>query len=152
MAGNVQVILKQDVDKLGKVGDVVNVKPGFARNYLIPKGLVAAATGAKIQQLEHQKAAARARVAKQKQEATEIAEKLSQVRIEVSKPAGENGKLFGSVTAKEVASLLAKQGLRVDKRGIQLPDHLKQLGDFDVPVKLAPEVVGTFKLTVLKAG
>jgi large subunit ribosomal protein L9 len=150
MASHVQVILTQDIDNLGKAGQLVKVKPGYARNFLIPRSLAMTASRASIQRLEHERKAALARSAKLKQTAAEQADKLKDVTVEVAKPAGEGDRLYGSVTTRDVATALAKQGYEIDRRDLQLPEAVKQLGEYEVTVKLAPEVTATFKLVVVR--
>jgi large subunit ribosomal protein L9 len=149
MAINIQVVLREDVPKLGKIGELVKVKPGFARNYLLPRGLGVVATEGNIQQIEHERKAAIANAAKLKKSFEAIAQQLSTVTIKLTKQAGDEDKLYGSVTSKEVSDALKAKGFDVEKKRIELPE-VRHLGTFDVKAKLAPEVVATFKLEVVK--
>ncbi len=150
MAINIQLVLREDVANLGKTGELVKVKPGFARNYLLPRGLGVVATQGNIEQIEHERKAAIARAAKLKKSADAIAQVLSSVTVTVKKQVGEGDKLYGSVTTKEVADALKAKGHDIDRKKITLPAEARQLGTFDVTVKLAPDVTGTFKLEIAK--
>jgi large subunit ribosomal protein L9 len=145
----VEVILRDDVEHLGRSGELVKVRPGYARNYLLPRGLAAVATRGNIAQIEHEKKAALARASNQRAAAEARAGELSGVRVEITAKAGENNKLFGSVGAKDIADALAARGVEVDRKKIQLDDPIKELGDYDVSVKLGYEVSGTVKVTVV---
>lgn len=148
MAANIQVVLREDVAKLGKTGELVKVKPGFARNYLLPRGLGVVATQGNIEQIEHEKKAAVARAAKLKKSADAIAQVLSAVTVTVKKQVGEGDKLYGSVTTKEVADALKAKGHEVDRKAITLPSDARSIGTYDVTAKLAPDVTATFKLEI----
>lgn len=147
MASHLQVVLKEDVDHLGSTGDLVRVKPGYARNYLIPRGLAAMATNASIRQIEHEKKLALARAAKERASAEGIAAALSEITFTIDRRVGDEGKLFGSVTAADIADLLNAKGYAIDRRKISLAT-IKATGTFDVEVKLAGSVRATFKLEV----
>jgi len=149
MATSVQVVLREDVAKLGKIGELVRVKPGYARNYLLPRGLGVVATEGNIQQIEHERKAAIANAAKLKKSFDAIAQQLSTVTITLTKQAGEADKLYGSVTTKEISDALKAKGFDVEKKRVELPE-VRTLGTFEVKAKLAPEVVATFKLEVVK--
>ncbi|MCC7542010.1 MAG: 50S ribosomal protein L9 [Deltaproteobacteria bacterium] len=149
MADKLQVILREDVPNLGKSGQLVKVAPGYARNYLLPQSLAAPATRASVARIEHEKRSILERAAKVKKSATAISDKLAQISVEISKRAGENERLFGSVTTTEIAAALKDKGLDVDRRKIVIGQQIRQLGVYDVQVKLAPEVTGTFKLWVV---
>jgi len=149
MATSVQVVLREDVAKLGKIGELVRVKPGYARNYLLPRGLGVVATEGNIQQIEHERKAAIANAAKLKKSFDAIAQQLSTVTITLTKQAGESDKLYGSVTTKEISDALKAKGFDVEKKRVELPE-VRTLGTFEVKAKLAPEVVATFKLEVVK--
>ena len=145
-----KVILKSDVDRLGKNGDVVTVAAGYARNFLLPRGLALEASKKNMELVEIlQKKEQKAQV-KKKEEAEALAGKLEQVSLTVNKQAGENDKLFGAVTAMEIAEALEKEGLEVDKRKIVLEEPIKALGIYSVPVKLHAEVTAKVKLWVVK--
>lgn len=144
-----QIILKENVDHLGEIGDVVNVKPGFARNYLLPRNLAVVANARQIKLVEHEKRVIAARVAKLKASAELEKAKLDAVELTIAKAAGENEKLFGSVTAMEIESLLSDKGFSIERRVLQLPDHIKALGDYDIGVKLHRDVIANIKLHVV---
>ena len=148
---SVKVVLRQDVDHLGDRGQIVNVAPGYARNYLIPKGLAYTATEGNLQVLELEKRAWTRREAKDAEEARGLAARIAGVQITVTKRAGENGLLYGSVTSSEIAELLAAQGVAVDRRKIRLDDPIKQVGTFTVPVRLHRQVTADVSLQVLAA-
>jgi large subunit ribosomal protein L9 len=148
MPTNIHVILQQDVQNLGKTGELVRVRPGFARNYLLPNQLAAAATTSNVNRLEHEKRQAGARNAKAKAAAQEIATKIAATPITLVRKAGEEGKLFGSVTTKEIESALAEKGVTVDRRKIQLAEAIKTTGTYELPIKLGFDVTGTIKVEV----
>lgn len=150
MASSIQVVLKENVDKLGKAGDLVKVKPGYARNYLIPRLLAVTATRGNIAQLEHERAAVMANVAKLKRSAEDLAKQLSKVTIKIAKPAGDGDKLYGSVTAKEIAEALVEKGFELDRKKLDIPGSLKQLGEYEIAAKLGSEVTASFKLIIEK--
>jgi large subunit ribosomal protein L9 len=150
MAANIEVILREDVAHLGKAGDVVRVKPGYARNYLIPRALAVSATRGNLDRTEHDRAAVMARVAKLRKTAEQVANALAPVTVTLQKPAGEGDKLYGSVNNREVAEALGKQGFEIDRKKIELPGTIKELGEYEVSVKLGSEVTATFKLVVEK--
>ncbi|MBZ4687752.1 MAG: ribosomal protein [Clostridiales bacterium] len=136
-----KVILKEDVKKLGSKGEVVNAADGYARNYLIPKGLAVEATKNNLKKLEEEKKKEQQRLEQEKQEAKETASKLKEKKITVQAKTGEKDKLFGSITSKDIAEAIKKQyGIKVDKRKIQLDDPIKELGSYIVSIKLHPEV------------
>ncbi|HEY8429599.1 MAG TPA: 50S ribosomal protein L9 [Sandaracinaceae bacterium] len=147
----VQVVLRDDVENLGRSGDLVRVKPGYARNYLIPRGLAAPATHGNVAQIEHEKKVAIARAAKLRADAETRAKALSAVEVEIAAQAGENQKLFGSVGARDIAQALAAKGYEVDRKKIVLPEPIKELGEYEVPVKLGYEVQANVKVRVVAA-
>lgn len=146
---NLQVILQTDVDNVGKSGELVKVRPGFARNFLIPRKLAVPATNAAINRLTHEKAVAVARADKAKKEAQAEAEKINALKITIARPVGEDEKLFGSVTAKEIEAEAKKAGTPIDRKKMQLAEPLKALGTFEIPVKLMPGVTAAFKVEVV---
>lgn len=148
---NVQVILNEDVSDLGRTGDVVKVRAGYARNYLLPRGLAIEANPRNLRVFEHQKRIAAARREAQKAESVKLKEKLNALRLTISARAGEEGKLFGSVTNIDVEKALREKGFAVDRRKVLLEEPIKQLGEFTVPVKLMPEVEASLKITVVAA-
>jgi large subunit ribosomal protein L9 len=143
-----KLILREDVENLGKGGDLVDVKPGFGRNYLLPRGLAVVANTKNVRELEHQKTVASAKAAKLKASAEAVAKRLAETPVVLRRKAGEQDKLFGSVTAIDIAEALAARGLQLDRRAIDLAEPIKTVGDFEVPVKLHHEVVGKAKVKV----
>ena len=144
-----QVILKEDVHNLGKSGDLVNVKPGFGRNYLIPQGLAVMATAQNVKEIEHQKKLITARNAKLSKDAQSIADKMSAIEVQIERQAGEENKLFGSVNTRDIAEALAEKGVTIDHRKIHLPDHIKTIGYHTVDVRLGQGVTGKIKVVVV---
>jgi len=144
-----RVILLSDQRHLGKRGEVVDVKPGFGRNYLVPQGIALEASHANIKYFEQQRTKIDAQHAKERDAAAEIAAKLSGLRLEVPKRVGETGTLYGSVTAGDVADLLEKKGFTVDRRRIDLEGGIKTLGDHSVRIELHPEVVAEVTVSVV---
>jgi large subunit ribosomal protein L9 len=143
-----KLILREDVYNLGKGGELVEVKPGYGRNYLIPRGMAVLANPKNIREVEHQKAVAAAKAAKLKASAEAIAKRLSDTPLSFKRKVGEQDKLYGSVTAMDLAEALAGRGVQIDRRSIDLPEPLKTLGDFEVGVKLHSDVVGKVKVKV----
>ncbi|MDD6042275.1 MAG: 50S ribosomal protein L9 [Eubacteriaceae bacterium] len=144
-----QVILLKDVKGSGKAGQIVKVSDGYARNMLLPKGLAIEATDANVKSLKKKEALEAEKRAEEKKEAQEIAEKLKDIKIVIKTKSGEGGKLFGSITSKDIAEETLKQsGLSIDKKKIQMKSAIKSIGTFDIDVKLYPEVVGTLTVVV----
>lgn len=143
------VILTKDVKGTGKAGEVVKVSDGYARNMLLPKGLAKEATEGNVKNLEKQKAIAAEKLEAQKEVAKKQAEEMSKITVEIKSKGGENGKLFGSITSKDIAEALAKQeNIKIDKKKIDLPSPIKQTGETEVSVKLFPEISATLKVNV----
>jgi large subunit ribosomal protein L9 len=145
-----QVILRDDMDNLGKSGEVVNVKPGYARNYLLPRGLAIKATASDVASVEHEKRVIAARTAKLAKEAQAEADNLSQVAVSIARATGEEDKLFGSVTARDISEALKEKGVHVDAKKIHLEEPIKVLGLAEVPIKLGRGVSATIKVWVVK--
>ena len=143
-----EVILKEDVNKLGHRGDVVTVKDGYGRNYLLPSKLAMEATVANKAVIEQMKSSAIRRSAAEKGGAEELAAKLNELVLTFERKAGENDHLFGSVTSQDIAHELEAQGFKVDRRKIHLEEPLKTVGEFHVPIKLHREVTAHIKVTV----
>ena len=143
-----KLILREDVDNLGKGGELVEVKPGYGRNYLLPRGLAVLANPKNVRELEHQKAVASAKAAKLKASAEAVAKRIAETPVGLKRKVGEQDKLYGSVTALDIVEALAVRGLQLDRRTIDLPDPLKTVGDFEVPVKLHREVVGKARVKI----
>jgi large subunit ribosomal protein L9 len=143
------VILMKDVKGTGKAGDVVKVSDGYARNMLLPKGLAKEASDGNIRNLEKQKEIAAAKRAEQKAAAQETAEKLEKITLEIKTKGGESGKLFGSITSKDIADALEKQEkIKVDKKKIEMSSPIKQAGQSTVTIKLFSEVSAELKVNV----
>jgi large subunit ribosomal protein L9 len=145
-----EVILKEDVPKLGSRGDVVKGAEGFGRNYLLPRRLAIQATSANKKVIEQMKAAAVRRSAKEKVQAEELAKQFDGVSVSFTRRAGEQDQLFGSVTSSDIAEALSKKGFDMDRRKIQLHEPLKSLGEFTVPLKLHKDVTAHFKVLIEK--
>lgn len=143
-----EVILKEDVEKLGNRGDIVKVAEGYGRNYLLPRKLAIQASQANKAVIESMKAAAVRKSAREKTGADALAQQLSEVQLTFTRKVGEKDHLFGSVTSSDIASALEQKGFNVDRRKIHLDDPLKTLGEFHVPVKLHREVTAHVKVTV----
>jgi len=144
-----EVILREHVDNLGSRGDVVKVAEGYARNYLLPRKLALAVTEANKRQIEREKKVAEAKDAEERQQAEAVAARLTQAEIEISRRVGENDTLYGSVTSADIAHALEASGFAVEKRKIVLPEPLKALGDFTVPVKIHREVTAQVRVKVV---
>lgn len=143
------VILNKDVKGTGKAGDVVKVNDGFARNMLIPKGLATEATAGNVRQLEKKKAIEAEKKAEEKSAAVQLAEKIKTIAVVIKTKAGDNGKIFGSITSKDIAEELKKQhSIDVDKKKIQLSSPIKNTGEISVEIKLYSEVTATLKVVV----
>jgi large subunit ribosomal protein L9 len=143
-----KVILREDVENLGKAGDLVTVKDGFGRNFLLPRKKAVLASEQNIRQLEHEKSVTAARNAKLKGAAEEQARKLGAVKATIRRKVGEQDKLYGSVTALDIAEALASQGQQVDRRLIHLPEPIKAVGQYEVELRLHREVVAKIKVEV----
>lgn len=146
-----KVILKQDVATLGKRGATVEVSEGYARNFLMPRGLVVEASEGALKVLAMEKKVADNKTAKEEAEAKALGEKLGSVEVVVPAKMGEGGRLFGSVTAKDIVEALAKQKIKLDKKKLELEEPLKHLGTYEVPVKLHPKVRVNLKVQVVSA-
>jgi len=145
-----EVILREDIDKLGARGQVVKVASGYARNYLLPKRLAVTATGANKKIVEQERQAHLRKEVKLHSEAQDLAKLLTGVSVTIVQKAGENDQLFGSVTAKDVADALAAKNFTIDRRKIQLDDPIKQLGEFKVPIKVHKDVTAEVTVVVAK--
>ena len=143
-----QVILTREISNLGEIGEVVVVRPGYARNYLIPKGLAVVADARQVKRLEHEKRVIEARVAKDCAVAQGVAGHIGSLKLSFQMAAGENDKLFGSVTSMDLEAKLRERGIEVSRRQIQLSENIKALGDYEVPVKLHRDVTATLKIQV----
>lgn len=151
MAIYVHVVLTEDLPNVGKSGELVKVRPGFARNFLVPRGLAVSATQENVARIEHEKKVAESRAAKVLREAQELAQKLASVKLTITRPVGEGDRLYGSVTPRDIEEALKSQGYVVDRRRIET-DALKSLGTFQVPIRLATSVSATVEVTVAAKG
>jgi large subunit ribosomal protein L9 len=147
-----QIILQEDVEKLGTRGQVVEVKEGYARNFLLPRKLALEASAGNMKRLEKMRAVFAKKEAVEKGDAQKLADLLAGVSLELTRKAGETDQLFGSVTSADLSEALAAQGFTVDKRKIALAEPIKVIGEYEVPLKLHREVSATVKLTVKKEG
>jgi large subunit ribosomal protein L9 len=143
-----KVILKQDVDKLGKAGDVVRVATGYGRNYLIPKKIAVEATPGNLKVTDIERLAAARRDQRDKEGAALLAKEIVKLQITIRKKVGEGGILYGSVTALDIADSLAAHKIEVDKRKIQLDEPIKSIGDYQVPIRLHREVTVPVRIAV----
>ena len=145
-----EVILREDIEKLGSRGEVVKVAPGYARNFLLPKKLAVAATASNKKIVEQERQSHLRKEAKLQGEAQDLAKLMDGVTVTISQKAGENDQLFGSVTSKDVADALAAKNFTIDRRKIQLDEPIKQLGEFKVPVRLHKDVTAEITVVVAK--
>ena len=145
-----EIILRQAVENLGKTGDVVNVKPGYARNYLLPHGLAYEATPGNLKRIQQERDRLEAAENDRRSTAQGLAEKLEQVSLTFSARVGEEGKLFGSVTSTDIAAQLEAQGFHVEKRQIDLHEPIKALGVYRVPIRLHADVKPEVRVWVIK--
>jgi large subunit ribosomal protein L9 len=143
-----KVILTKDLENLGKAGALVEVKPGYGRNYLLPRQLAVPATEKNIRQLEHEKAGILSRASKERTNMTAMAQKLSAIEVKFTRKVGDQNKLFGSVTSKDVHEQLVAQGYPIERKQVHMPEPLKEVGTHEVEVKLHPEVTVKLRVTV----
>ena len=144
-----KIILREDMDALGLEGDIVDVANGYGRNYLIPKGIALESNTQNIKLLETQRKKIEIKRLKAKEEAEKVKERLADVMITISQKAGEEDKLYGSVTSMDIAAHLEKQGILIDRKKISMDKPIKALGEYEVPIRLYPEVTGSIKVTVV---
>ena len=147
-----EVILREDVDKLGRRGDVVKVAEGYGRNFLLPRGLALAVNEANKAMIDKERKAHEARAAKEKAEFQALADRIKGVRFVAPRKVGENDVLYGSVTSGDIGEFLKNKGIEIDKRKVQLEEPIKKLGEHEVSIKLHPEVSATLKVLVTKEG
>ena len=144
-----QIILTQDVENLGKAGELVSVRPGYGRNYLVPRGFAVTATVTNKNRLEHEKAVIARRVEKERANANEVATRINGMTLQFERMVGEDEKLFGSVSSRDIQEQLKKANVDIDHRWIDLDNSVKALGKYEVPVRLAAGVVATLKFWVV---
>ncbi len=149
MATHMHVVLTEDLANIGKSGELVRVRPGYARNYLVPRGLAISATKENVARIEHEKKVVESRNAKLKSEAQQLADKLKAVKITIERPVGEGDRLYGSVTSRDVEEALAAQSFVVDRRRIVM-EPFKTLGTHTVSIRLATSVTATVEVVVAK--
>lgn len=146
-----KIILKEDVKNLGEVGSIVKVAEGYGRNYLIPRNLAIEASSKNIRLFEHEKKQILAKANQIRKSSEDLATRLSAMNLEIEAKAGEEDKLFGSVTSKQIAEAIAKQGTEIDRRSIILEEPIKRIGDYKVSVKLSQGVTASVSLCVRRA-
>lgn len=145
-----KIILRKDFEKLGKIGDIIEVKDGYARNYLIPKNIAYQATEDNMRALEEEKKQQEYRARKEEINAQKVASKIESISVTIKAKVGEDEKLFGSVTSQSIAEALAEQGITIDKRNIELEEPLKSLGIYTIPIKLHPKVNAKLKVWIVR--
>jgi large subunit ribosomal protein L9 len=145
---SIPLILREEVPGLGDVGDLVRVKVGYGRNYLLPKGKAVLATESRIAELEHNKRVVAEKAAKDRKDLEALRDGLQALDLEITAKAGDSGKLFGSVTSAQVVDLLAEKGFEIDRRKISLPDPIREVGEHVVPVRLRGDLVAEIRLRV----
>lgn len=145
-----EIILLEDIPSLGKGGDLVKVSDGYGRNYLIPNKLAIKATLKNRKKLEHEKRFAQEKTEKVKRDAEKLANRIEEFSCTITKPVGESGKLFGSVTSKEIEQQLNENGFQIDRKKIELEEPIKNLGVYTIPIRLHPEVTANLKLWVVR--
>ena len=145
-----KLILLKDVDNLGKSGDIISTSEGYARNFLLPRGFALSATEQNIKTAETNKKQKAEAMEKERQEALKVADTISKVSCTIAMEAGKDEKLFGSVTSSDIQKALETEGINVDKKKIELKDHITQIGIFQIPIRLHQEITATLKLWVVK--
>ena len=144
-----QVILREDIDKVGKIGDLVKVADGYARNFLVPRKKAIEATPKNLRAMDHAKKMVSDRIRKLKKEATAEADRIKGISIVIKAKVGEEGKLFGAVTSMDIAEAIKAQGIEIDKRKIALEEPIKRLGEYTVSIKLHTDVFADLKVSVV---
>jgi large subunit ribosomal protein L9 len=150
MATQIKVLLKNDVANLGTGGEIVRVRPGFARNFLLPRGLAVPATAGNLARVEDLKRQVAAQAKQELEAANVLATQIAGASVSIERAVGEEGKMYGSVTTKDIEDAFAKAGVKLDRKKIVLADAIKSVGSFEVPIKLHASVTGTLKVTVTK--
>ena len=150
MATPIQVVLQDDVDNLGKSGSVVKVRPGFARNFLYPRGQALPATAANLSKVDELKKAAAIKAEATKVEAKKVADQLSALSVKIVRAVGAENKMYGSVTSKDIEDAYAEKGVKLDRKNIDLKDPIRTLGLSEVSIRLHPEVSATLRVEVIK--
>jgi len=147
-----KLILRADVDALGRLGDIVTVKPGYGRNYLIPQGLAKPATKANLKAFELERRKLQEKADSLRAQAQGVAEKIAATPVEIEVRVGEGDKLYGSVTTANIGDAMEAAGIEIDRRKILLSEPIRSLGEFDIEIKLHPDVRGELKLSVVRHG
>jgi large subunit ribosomal protein L9 len=150
MATQVKVLLKKNVDNLGSGGEVVRVRPGFARNFLLPRGFAVPATAGNLARVEDLKRAAAAEAAEALAQAKQVETKLGALSVQIERAAGEEDRMWGSVTSKDIEEAFERIGVKVDRRRIQLSEPIKRFGTIEVPIKLHQALTASLKVEVVK--
>ena len=150
MATQIKVLLKNDVPSLGTGGEVVRVRPGFARNFLLPRGLAVPATAGNLARVEDLKRQVATQAKQELEHANAAAAQIAGASVSIARAVGEEGKMYGSVTTKDIEDAFAAAGVKIDRKKIVLADALKPLGTFEVPIKIHTNVTATLKVTVVK--
>ena len=150
MATQIKILLKTDVANLGTGGEVVRVRPGFARNFLLPRGLAVAATAGNLARVEDLKRQVASQSKAELEQANAAAAQIAGVSVTVQRAGGEEGKMYGSVTTKDIEDAFAAAGVKLDRKKIVLADAIKSLGTHEVPIKLHSSVTATLKVNVVK--
>jgi large subunit ribosomal protein L9 len=150
MATNVKVLLKSNVENLGDGGDVVKVRPGFARNFLLPRGLAVPATAGNLQRVEELRRLAATQAKEELARAKELEVRLGAVSVQIERAAGEEDKMWGSVTSRDIAEAFARVGVEIDRRKIQLKEPIKTFGPAELSIKLHTDVTAALKIDVVK--
>jgi len=150
MATQIKVLLKNDVPSLGTGGEVVRVRPGFARNFLLPRGLAVPATAGNLARVEDLKRQVASQAKQELEQANAAAAKIAGASVSIARAVGEEGKMYGSVTTKDIEDAFGAAGVKIDRKKIVLPEALKTLGTFEVPIKLHSSVTATLKVNVVK--
>jgi large subunit ribosomal protein L9 len=145
-----EVILREDIESLGNAGDVVKVKDGYARNFLLPQNKAVLANQKNIRMLDHQKRVVASHQEKLKKSAEGIAEKLRDFSVTIVREAGEEDKLFGSVTKRDVLALIKEQGIEIDRHALKLDGPIKKLGNYTIPIRLHADVVAEMSLRIVR--
>jgi len=144
-----QVLLRKDVERLGQIGEIVNVKSGYARNYLLPQGLAVTPTAGNVRRVEIEKKRIEEQRLLEEKELASLAERLGSASITIAAKANEEGHLFGSVAAERIAEMLRSEGYKVEEKMIQLTEPIKELGVVDVPVQVGPELTASCKVWIV---
>jgi large subunit ribosomal protein L9 len=151
MASSINVILQQDLRTLGKAGDVVRVRPGYARNYLLPRAIAVLATERQMNRLEHEKVVLVARNKKLAEAAQALAAQIAAAPISIARKVGSENRLYGAVSGKEIEAALAAKNVTIDRHKLELPEAIRALGTYEIPIKLGFDVVAKVKLEVVAA-